>query len=378
LRVALLTNFVPPYRVSLFEALARRVDRLLVLTSTEMEPGRPWPFAPGSVDVIVQKTLTLQQSQRGQGFRDQVALHVPLDTTERLEAFAPDVIVSGELGARTLAATRFGQRHHVPVVVWATLSERSERHRGRARRWVRSRLLRAAEHVLVNGASGERYVRGFGVPPQHITRVPYTTAMEAFLSLPPARARPTDAPLRVLSVGSLIARKAPDALLAGAQRAASAERPIELTFVGDGPLRGALERRASLPAPGLSVRFAGAVQYGALPRYYAEADVLAFPTLSDEWGLVVNEALAAGVPVLGSRESQAVEELIVDGGNGWLLDDCTAQGIARGLQRVLRAAPARFASMRGAARSSVTGLEPQAAADKMHRVLAGLTAAGVR
>jgi glycosyltransferase involved in cell wall biosynthesis len=374
-RVALLTNFVPPYRVSLFEALARRVDRLLVLISTEMEPGRPWPFAPGSLDVIVQKTLTLQQSQRAGAVHDRVAVHVPLDTTERLETFAPDVIVSGELGARTLAATRFGQRYHVPVVVWATLSERTERHRGHARRWVRSRLLRAAEHVLVNGASGERYVRGFGVPVERITRLPYTTAMEPFLSVP--LARPAAEALRVLSVGSLIPRKAPDALLAGAQRAASAGRPVELTFLGEGPLRGSLERRASVPVPGLSVRFAGAVSYDVLPDYYAGADVLAFPTLSDEWGLVVNEALAAGVPVLGSRESQAVEELVVDGENGWLLDDCTAEGVARGLGRVLRASPARLASMRAAARASVVGLEPQAAAATMHRVLARLTTAGV-
>ena len=45
--------------------------------------------------------------------------------------------------------------------------------------------------------------------------------------------------------------------------------------------------------------------------------VLVFPTLADEWGLVVNEALAAGVPVLGSLYSQAVEELVRDGENGW-------------------------------------------------------------
>jgi glycosyltransferase involved in cell wall biosynthesis len=163
----------------------------------------------------------------------------------------------------------------------------------------------------------------------------------------------------------------------GAQRAASAARPIELTFLGDGLLRSSLERRASVAAPGLSVRFAGAVPYDALPAHYAHADVVAFPTLSDEWGLVVNEALAAGVPVLGSLESQAVEELVVDGENGWLLDDCTAHGIARGLERVLRAAPARLSAMRTAARQSVAGLEPQAAADTMIRVLAGLRAARV-
>jgi glycosyltransferase involved in cell wall biosynthesis len=374
-RVALLTNFVPPYRVPLFEALAERVDRLLVLASTDVEAGRPWGFAPGGLDVVVQKTLTLQQRHRNGGFTDRALVHIPLDTAERLDAFGPDVIVSGELGARTVQALRFGGQRRLPVVVWATLSERTERHRGSARRWLRARLLRAAEHVLVNGASGARYVRSFGIPEVRITRVPYTTAMEGFLALP--LARPPAPPLRVLCVGSLIPRKAPDALLAAAQRIASPARPIELTFLGDGQLRAPLERRASIAHPGLEVRFPGAVGYGFLPDHYARAHVLAFPTLSDEWGVVVNEALAAGVPVLGSRESQAAEELIVDGENGWLLEDSTADAVARGLERALAASPEQLAGMRAAARASAAALTPRAAAETMNRVLTSLVPAGV-
>jgi glycosyltransferase involved in cell wall biosynthesis len=378
LRVALLTNFIPPYRVSLFEALARAVDRLLILTSTEMESNRSsWSFAPGTLDVVVQKTLSFRQSQNGGGFRDHIDVHVPLDTAARLRGFAPDVIVTGELGARTIAATRFGSRNGVPVVVWATLSERTERRRGRVRRFVRERLLAAAEHVLVNGRSGERYVRSFGVSPERITRVPYTTAMEPFLALPlggGAGARP----LRVLFVGSLISRKAPLALLEAARAIADPTRRIELTFVGDGPLREELERRTPAATSGLTVRFTGGVDYAALPPLYRAADVLAFPTLADEWGLVVNEALAAGIPVLGSRESQAVEELVTDGENGWILEDSTPVGIACGLERVIDTPPAQRTKMKAAARASTAGLDPSDAARKIHGVLSTLVSARTR
>ena len=55
---------------------------------------------------------------------------------------------------------------------------------------------------------------------------------------------------------------------------------------------------------GLMLNWVGNVQYDELPRWYGEAEFLVFPTLGDEWGLVVNEALAAGLPVIGLTPSR--------------------------------------------------------------------------
>jgi glycosyltransferase involved in cell wall biosynthesis len=366
-RVALLTNFVAPYRVPLFEAVARRVGELTVFVSTEMERGRPWTFAPGCLRVVVQQTLTVPRRIHRTGYRESVSVHIPLDTTRRLEQYAPDVIVSGEMGARTLGAMRFGVRHRVPLVVWATVSERSESEWGSVRHAFRRWMLRRAAHVLVNGASGARYLSSLGVPPERMTRMPATTSLGPFLSLPLER---NGGPaLRLLCVGNLIERKAPAALLEAARSVAGAARPVDLTFVGDGPLRPLLEQQAGRETAGLRVNFTGPVAYEALPEHYARAHVLAFPTLTDEWGLVVNEALAAGVPVLGSRASQAVEELVVDGLNGWILAGSDPASIARGLERVLHTPPARRAEMQSAARASSAGLDPEAAADTMVSVI---------
>jgi len=57
--------------------------------------------------------------------------------------------------------------------------------------------------------------------------------------------------------------------------------------------------------------------YAVLPREYEHGGALVFPALAGDWGLVVNEAMAAGLPVLGSVYDQAVEELVVGGENGW-------------------------------------------------------------
>jgi glycosyltransferase involved in cell wall biosynthesis len=94
--------------------------------------------------------------------------------------------------------------------------------------------------------------------------------------------------------------------------------------------------------------------------------------------LVVNEAFASGVPVLGSLESQAVQELVVDGENGWLLEDCTPAGVARGLARVLATPPGEHLRMKRGARESAAGLDPSDAADKLCDVLASLAGVGTR
>jgi glycosyltransferase involved in cell wall biosynthesis len=70
----------------------------------------------------------------------------------------------------------------------------------------------------------------------------------------------------------------------------------------------------------LHVEFAGEVPYYDIGRWMTGADALFFPTMQDEWGLVVNEALVQGLPVLGSRAAESVVEFIRDDVNGYTFD----------------------------------------------------------
>src|SRR4051812_18741982 len=90
-RVALLVNFVPPYRLPLFEALQARVGQLRVFASTPMEPNRSWSVNWGSLDVRPQRTFTLQKRWRdASGYADLGYVHLPYDTFAQLKRFAPD------------------------------------------------------------------------------------------------------------------------------------------------------------------------------------------------------------------------------------------------------------------------------------------------
>jgi glycosyltransferase involved in cell wall biosynthesis len=86
---------------------------------------------------------------------------------------------------------------------------------------------------------------------------------------------------------------------------------IGLVFVGEGPARAELMRRAPD-----GVQFKGFAQRDELAGYYGLADAFVFPTHSDPWGLVVNEAMACGLPIVASSAAGCVADLVKDGWNG--------------------------------------------------------------
>jgi len=353
-RVALLTNFIAPYRLPLFRLLGERLGRLRVFISTPMEPNRFWRPDWGGLDVTLLPTLTLRRSARHpHAFREPLFVHLPYTAFFALWRFRPDVVVSGQLGlASALTALYCSVRRRTGFALWLTLSEVSEAGRGPLRRGLRRRLLARADAVMVNGESGARYVRSFGVPESKVFRVYQAIDVERF-----ATAADRDAGARdgLLFVGSGEPRKGLRGLLTQLARWAAAhpDRSVSLRIAGaDATCLGS--ERPDLP-DNLTLHWLGPVPYERMPELYAEAAVLAFPTLADEWGLVVNEALAAGLPVLGSRYSQAVEELVADGETGWTFRPDRADEFAAALDRALTAPRDELA--RAAARARRRGAE---------------------
>lgn len=76
------------------------------------------------------------------------------------------------------------------------------------------------------------------------------------------------------------------------------------------------------------------VQYSELTLFYKNALALILPSLSEQWGLVVNEAMASGLPVLVSKCCGCVDDLVYDGINGWIIEP-TQQGIINGLEKLM-------------------------------------------
>lgn len=360
LRVALLTNFIPPYRLPVFRELARRVGSLRIFLSTTMEGDRLWKPDFGGLDVQVQRTYT----RRSGGPQEPKDTHFPLDTVGVLSRFRPDVVISGELGFRTLSAALYcALRPRAELVIWATLSEESERNRGAFRRMVRRVLLQRANAVIVNGRSGRRYIERFHVPQRIVFEVPQTADVNVFARVPVTRS--PDTAHRLLYVGRLVSvkRVAPFLQVLARWACENSSTAVEFWIAGTGPRQDAI---AAVPCPSnLSVKFLGHIDYADLPRVYADAGVLVFPSDADEWGVVVNEAMASAMPVLGSSGAQAVSELVEDGKSGWVFPPADAAALYQKIGEVFSANSEQLDCMRVRARHRALAVTPELVVDRI-------------
>jgi len=364
-RIALLTNFLPPYRLAFLRELERRCESLRIFVSTPLEDGPRMVSPKSGLGIVQQRSVQWHQTSRHtHNFTDRLAIQFPYDTIAQLREFRPDVIVSGELGLRTLQAALY--RRLVAksrLVVWATLSEVTEQTRGQARHILRRALLRMADAVMVNGESGACYVERFGAPKERVFRVPQTTDVAHFLALPATRAEPIRR--RLLYCGRLIELKGLIPFLSCLADWAGLhpDQKVDFWIAGDGPLRSTLATYAT--PRNLSIKLLGHVSYDRLPEVHVQSGLLAFPTLADEWGMVVVEAMASGLPVLGSAYSQAVVELVVDGKTGWIFRPDHPSEMKAAIHRALSEPNEELDRFRLAARLRVKTMTPVAMANQI-------------
>ena len=141
-------------------------------------------------------------------------------------------------------------------------------------------------------------------------------------------------PRYFLYVGRMVEEKGPfDLLAAYARLDENTRSQIGLVFVGDGPGRTDLAQRASSLFSGV-VKFCGWVDRERISEFYALAEALIFPTHSDPWGLVVNEAMACGLPIVSSDAAGCAPDLVHQGKNGFRFRPRDIDGLAHAMRTI--------------------------------------------
>jgi glycosyltransferase involved in cell wall biosynthesis len=104
-----------------------------------------------------------------------------------------------------------------------------------------------------------------------------------------------------------------------------------LLVVGEGPQRQELEQYVAAHALS-GVTFTGGVSWEEVPAWLAKASVLVLPSLSEPWGLVVNEAMLCGMPVIVSKKCGCAFDLVKESTNGFLIDPLDVHSLAKSMQ----------------------------------------------
>ena len=224
-----------------------------------------------------------------------------------------------------------------------------------AHRW----LLAGCSVALPIGRANARFLQAAGMPASGLVPAPYGVDNAFFASRAEA-IRPRRAELRrrwlipeealcFLFAGKLQAKKRPLDLLAALARLEAA--PVHLLIVGSGELEPECRRRVA--AGRLPVSFAGFLNQEEIPAAYVAADCLVLPSDAGEtWGLVVNEAMACGLPAIVSDRAGCAEDLVLPGCTGAVVP-CGDVGALASAMAAMAADPAAARRMGAEARRRV-------------------------
>jgi glycosyltransferase involved in cell wall biosynthesis len=231
-----------------------------------------------------------------------------------LERCRPDVVViSGYSYLPAWSVLAWAKLRGKPVALWSE-TNRQYRQRYRVKELIKRAFVSACDVGHVYGKSSREYLEDLGMMPSAIVEKRATVDSELFSK---RRAAFHSDFRRFVFVGRFAPEKNLPRLLEAFHIVRNKER-AELVMVGYGPLEAVLRQKTCDLKLNDSVVFAGPKTQEEVSQILAESDCLVLPSLSEPWGLVVNEALFTGIPVIVSDRCGCAPDLVTED-TGWVV-----------------------------------------------------------
>jgi len=364
------TNIPSPYQVDFFNALQKhRPGTFHVIFCAASESDRQF-VTPTSA----QFSMEILESSNHRLMKD---WHHNPALRERLAQLSPQIVVIG--GSYFMPDARLTRAHclrnNIPWIFWGEnpLKKGTGGVKTKLKQLYVARFLASAAGAIGVGSLATQSYATL-IPHRPTTNIPYSPDLAKLLA-PNDSLRAQAQVLRrqwigltdgivVLFSGALTERKAPELLLRAFESAATAILEAHLVFVGDGPMHASLTDAARDSHFAARVHFPGFLHGESLAAAYLAADLFVLPSRWHEgWGVVVQEAMAAGLPVIASNLVGAGHDLLASQGTGLRFESDSLIELSTHLGRLL-SDPAERRRMSARARDVVCGTSAPAAAAK--------------
>jgi glycosyltransferase involved in cell wall biosynthesis len=353
LQVALLTNMIAPYRVSFYNALAGLCD-LVVVTDAETEFNRSWNMDKADFRflhvVMHSRSIVLPRVRKDLGYREHRQLHFSEKVIAHLDEISPDIVISNELGLRSLWCMMYAKWRDKPWILASEATNHTEGWVGPAKRALRHFLISQADYFWSNGRETQQFLCKRGADSGRIMNDMTGIATSDFHSESAKWLQQRDALRRGLGLngvvflfaGRLESGKGIAQLMEAIE---SVDRQLagrcSFLFVGGGSLLPVARERAAKIAD-IPFHFEGFVQPEELPKLFSLGDIFLMPTLDDNWPLVNLEALAAGLPQLYSIYNGGMQDMNALAGVGAAIDPRDIRVLAQRLVDCVTVNPCRL------------------------------------
>lgn len=320
MKLAILTAQISPYHNARFMGAARKFDEVHVVSSVN-DGDFPEFLATSLGDYKIHCICDGRTH-----YKEVVAsraLHQRI--TDALEAVRPDAIaVAGWSAPESLIALEYGRKNGIPTVVMSE-SQADDAVRSLPRELLKKLVVSQFDAAFVGGPPHADYIVELGMPRDRVY-LGYNAVDNAYFEREAERARASQAQLReqhelpsryLLASARFIRKKnLPNLVRAFADAGRRDPSLPDLVILGDGPERSNIEEAIRSNEVTDRVHLPGFRGYDVLPAYYALSEGFLHVSTTEQWGLVINEAMAAGVPVIASNTCGATRTVLTDGLSG--------------------------------------------------------------
>lgn len=330
MKVLFITNIPSPYRVDFFNEFGKLVDLTVVYERhNASDREKDWKAAQAQNF----KEIFL----KGRTVRNDAAVCPSIVKYIKKKKYDA-IIVGGYSTPTAMIAILSMKLRKIPFLLNADggfIREGEKRRNIRIKRF----FIRKASAWLSTGKMVDDYLVHYGARANKIYRYPFTSIWEKDI-LSGVLTKEEKEKFRkalqmkeekiVITVGQMIHRKAPDILIKAAKKL---PENVGVYIIGGNPTDTYAHLKKQLKAD--NVHFIGFKTKEQLSDYYKAADAFVLPTREDAWGLVINEAMGYGLPVITTKRCIAGVEMIQNGENGCIVPVENEEALAKGIQSVL-------------------------------------------
>ncbi len=322
-KVILITNIPNPYRVPLFNELSNQLQsnniHLKIVFANKTYKRRRFILSENEFKFDY---CFLSNEAIKIGNNNENSYFTYKGLTEILKKEKPNSIIVSGFSSATIKVFFYSLINKTPFIIWNGSIEKVGRKDSLIRTIQRKLLTSFATAFVAYGSKAKEYLIKLGASENQVfistntvdTSYFETATNDCRLSID------DDGLNHFLYLGYLVPRKNVGLLIDMANNLQKQRNDFCIDVIGDGESREQLELKVKNLGLSQFVKFHGFKQKHELPPYFAQTKALLFQTDFDIWGLVLNEAMAAGVPCLSSVNAGASSDLIKNGYNGFIVD----------------------------------------------------------
>lgn len=300
-KVALITNIPAPYREKMHELVSEYFNGLYsVVYCAERESNRKWEVKYGNYNKQVLSKISLN------------AIHNNPEIIKLLNKLNPDVVIIMGFYPTMLYAYLWTVFKSRKLIVFTDGTLKSEFFLSSIHRIVRKIVFKKTMAFIgPSRGSGELYA-SYGIDMNKFFRTYLSVNNYLFVNNSSIEKK-----YDLMFSGQFIDRKMPIFFIEVAKIVQEHNGKCSVLILGNGELEE--EMIGLLTKYNIEYSYPGFIHQEDLPSYYAQAKLFLFPTKNDPWGVVVNEAMASGMPVITCENAGVANDLVIDGYNGYVL-----------------------------------------------------------